>query len=308
MQKNDVFLLPGESCVSKEPAKIATLLGSCVAVCLFNKRFKMGGMNHFMLATSSRADDVPCGRHGDHSTRALIKAMQAYDPLISNIEAHVVGGGSVTSHLTLGMGIGARNIVMAKDILKEYGIPVKSSNVGGDFGRKLYFQTDTGEIVVRKIERSEISKAAEGKSRELSSRKIKVLVVDDSPIIRKIISDALKLDPTIEVVATAENPYAAREKILSCDPDVICLDIIMPRMDGIMFLKKLMRYKPIPVIIVSTVAQQGSKLRQQAYDAGAVDVIDKEELDLYGGLNTVASILIGKIKSASRVVLKRRLS
>ena len=106
-------------------------------------------------------------------------------------------------------------------------------------------------------------------------KKIKVLVVDDSAIVRKILSEELSKDRTIEVVGTAPDPFVARDKIVRLKPDVVTLDIEMPRMDGITFLKKLMRYYPLPVIIVSSLTTKGSKLALEALSIGALEVISK---------------------------------
>lgn len=305
MDNNKIFLLPGELAVEKKPTEIATLLGSCVAVCLYNKRLNFGGMNHFMLART-RPGETPSGKNGDYSTEMLIKMMLAQDSNRGNIEATIIGGGNVTEALVGGASIGANNIVVAKEILQNQKIKIVKSNVGGDFGRKVYFKNWSGEISVRKIERSDQARQIDERKKTLRSRRIKVLVVDDSPIVRSIITQALEVDPDIEIVGGAENPYQAREMLLKYDPDVICLDVIMPRMDGLTFLKKLFMYKPKPVIVISTVVQQGSKLREQALRIGAVDVIDKEDLELYKGLDTIRSMLIGKIKSASTVWLKKK--
>lgn len=305
MENNKIFLLPGELAVEKKPTEIATLLGSCVAVCLYNRRLNFGGMNHFMLART-RPGEAPSGKNGDYSTEMLIKMMLAQDSNKSNIEATIIGGGNVTEALVGGASIGANNIVVAKEILENHNIRIIKSNVGGDTGRKVYFKNWTGEITVRKIERSDQARQIDERKKTLRTRKIKVLVVDDSPIVRSIITQALEVDPGIEVVGGAENPYQAREMLLKYDPDVICLDVIMPRMDGLTFLKKLFMYKPKPVIVISTVVQQGSKLREQALRIGAVDVIDKEDLELYKGLDTIRSMLIGKIKTASTVWLKKK--
>jgi two-component system chemotaxis response regulator CheB len=105
--------------------------------------------------------------------------------------------------------------------------------------------------------------------------KIKVLVVDDSAIVRKVFSEELGRHPDIEVVGTAPDPFVARDKILQLEPDVITLDVEMPRMDGITFLKKLMKYKPMPVIIVSSLTQAGSAMALEALESGAIDVIAK---------------------------------
>ena len=109
------------------------------------------------------------------------------------------------------------------------------------------------------------------------TRRIRVLVVDDSAVVRKSISDALGLDPDIEVVATACDPYVAREKILALDPDVLTLDLEMPRMDGLTFLRILMAHHPLPVVVVSSLTQAGSQAALAAMEAGAVDVLAKPD-------------------------------
>jgi two-component system chemotaxis response regulator CheB len=107
------------------------------------------------------------------------------------------------------------------------------------------------------------------------ARNIKVLVVDDSAVVRKVFSEQLSRQRGIEVVGTAPDPYVAREKIVTLKPDVVTLDIEMPRMDGITFLKKLMQYYPLPVIIVSSLTTKGSKLGLEALSLGALEVISK---------------------------------
>jgi len=107
------------------------------------------------------------------------------------------------------------------------------------------------------------------------SNDIKVLVVDDSAVVRKVFSEQLSKQKGIVVVGTAPDPYVARDKIVSLKPDVITLDIEMPRMDGITFLKKLMQHYPLPVIIVSSLTAKGSKLALEAISIGALEVISK---------------------------------
>lgn len=103
----------------------------------------------------------------------------------------------------------------------------------------------------------------------------KVLIVDDSAIVRKILSTQLGTHPSIEVIATAPDPYIARDKIVQLNPDVLILDVEMPRMDGVTFLKKLMKYHPMPVIIFSSLTPQGSKTAIEALASGAVEVLAK---------------------------------
>jgi two-component system chemotaxis response regulator CheB len=105
--------------------------------------------------------------------------------------------------------------------------------------------------------------------------KIRVLVVDDSAVVRRVISDTLSRDPEIEVVGTAADPYVARDKILELNPDVLTLDIEMPRMDGLTFLRILQQHRPMPVVVVSSLTQAGSRAALQALELGAVDVLAK---------------------------------
>lgn len=128
---------------------------------------------------------------------------------------------------------------------------------------------------------------------------IKVLVVDDSAVVRQVLSNELSRAKGIEVIGTAVDPYVARDKIVRLQPDVITLDVEMPRMDGLTFLAKLMKYHPMPVIIVSSLTPRGSEMALRALELGAVEVISKP-----GGAYSVAEIttlLADKIRAAAQV-------
>ena len=127
--------------------------------------------------------------------------------------------------------------------------------------------------------------------------KTRVLVVDDSSVVRRAISDALSRDPSIDVVGAACDPYVARDMILELNPDVITLDIEMPRMDGLTFLRILQKHRPMPVIIISSLTQAGSKAAMDALEAGAVDVIAKPS-SAYA-IGDVALQLAHRVKGAS---------
>ena len=109
----------------------------------------------------------------------------------------------------------------------------------------------------------------------MKPKRIRALIVDDSAVVRHAIHDALSQDPDIEVVGTAADPYEARDKILALDPDILTLDIEMPRMDGLTFMRILQKHRPIPVVIVSSLTPSGSQAALDALEAGAVDVIGK---------------------------------
>lgn len=129
--------------------------------------------------------------------------------------------------------------------------------------------------------------------------KIRVLVVDDSALVREILKKGLSQDPEIEVVGTASNPYQARDKIVQLKPDVLTLDIEMPRMDGVEFLQHLMPQYPLPVVVVSALTQKGAALTIAALEAGAVEVVPKPRLDIARGLNEMMRELREKVKIAA---------
>jgi two-component system chemotaxis response regulator CheB len=127
---------------------------------------------------------------------------------------------------------------------------------------------------------------------------IKVLVVDDSAIVRKIFTEGLSHERGIKVVGTAPDPYVARDKIVRLKPDVITLDLEMPRMDGLAFLKKLMKHYPLPVIIVSSLTKKGGRLALEAMESGAVEVLSKPGSSYSVG--EMKQQLADKIRAASR--------
>jgi two-component system chemotaxis response regulator CheB len=138
------------------------------------------------------------------------------------------------------------------------------------------------------------------------SQKIRVLVVDDSAVVRKILTSALEKEGDIEVVGTAPDPYVAREKIVKLNPDVVTLDVEMPRMDGITFLKKLMRYYPVPVIIVSSLTEKGGELALEAVKSGAVEVMAKPSGSY--SIGDMSAQIADKIRAASKVNVRRKSS
>jgi two-component system chemotaxis response regulator CheB len=128
---------------------------------------------------------------------------------------------------------------------------------------------------------------------------IKVLIVDDSALVRKLLTEMLSKDRDIEVVGTAADPYAAREKIKALNPDVITLDVEMPRMDGVTFLENLMRLRPMPVVMVSSLTQQGADVTLRALELGAIDFVAKPKIDVAGSLASYADELLAKVRVAA---------
>lgn len=128
---------------------------------------------------------------------------------------------------------------------------------------------------------------------------VRVLIVDDSALIRQMLTEMLSSDPDIDVLDAVPDPYVAREKIKQLNPDVITLDIEMPRMDGIEFLKKIMSLRPMPVVMVSSLTQHGADATLQALEIGAVDYVAKPTHDIQAGMAEKQAELIAKIKTAA---------
>lgn len=135
--------------------------------------------------------------------------------------------------------------------------------------------------------------------------KIKVLIVDDSAVIREVLSEVLASDPAIEVIGTAEDPYDARTKIKELKPDVLTLDIEMPKMDGITFLKNLMKLNPLPVVMLSTLTHKGADATLQALELGAVDYMPKPAVNQSdAALQQFQYEIISKVKMAAASLQK----
>lgn len=134
--------------------------------------------------------------------------------------------------------------------------------------------------------------------------KIKVLIVDDSAVIRSLLTEILSSDSEIEVVGTAGDPYKAREKIRRLEPDVITLDVEMPKMDGLSFLEKLMRLHPMPVVMISSMTQKGADIALRAIELGAFDFIGKPRADIASAFMDYRDEITAKVKAAAKASSK----
>lgn len=134
--------------------------------------------------------------------------------------------------------------------------------------------------------------------------KVRVLIVDDSAVIRKLLEKIFQSSPDIEVVGTAADPYIARDKLVALKPDVMTLDIEMPRMDGISFLEKVMQHFPTRTIIFSSLAKTGSETYFKALEAGAIEVLEKPSIDVSQTLETLSRSLVEKVKEVAKARIR----
>jgi two-component system, chemotaxis family, protein-glutamate methylesterase/glutaminase len=284
------FLLPTDYYASRKPTLYRTVLGSCVSVCLHNARRGIAAMNHFMLPDAGgRTDDI--GRFGDTATERIIKTLMVIDRDPRNFRAQLFGGGAVLGPLGSGSHIGERNIEVARRVVEAAAITIDHEDVGGTSGRRIDFDTGTGTVECRVIRGTDAAPRNE---------EISVLVVDDSEVVRRVIRAGLDGVSGIKVVGEAENPFEARDQILSKNPDVITLDIEMPKMDGLTFLRHLMKHFPKPVVVVSTMSKKGSIAAGTAQALGAVAVIDKAHLRIESGSAMLKHVLVPIVQQAAR--------
>jgi len=142
----------------------------------------------------------------------------------------------------------------------------------------------------------------------MTKSKIRVIVVDDSALVRSLLGEIINRQTDMECIGAANDPIAAREMIREMNPDVITLDVEMPRMDGIDFLGRLMRLRPMPVVMVSTLTERGAEVTMRALELGAVDFVAKPRVGLASGLNELAAQIVDKIRIAASVRVRRSIS
>ena len=132
------------------------------------------------------------------------------------------------------------------------------------------------------------------------------VVVDDSALVRGVLTELINRSPDLRVIGQAADPYEAREKIRELDPDVITLDVEMPRMDGLAFLERIMRLRPMPVVMISTLTERGAQTTLRALELGAVDFVAKPTLNVRAGLDELAREITGKLRTAAQARVGRR--
>lgn len=293
-----IFLYPGQIAFSREPAEITTMLGSCVAIALYDPVEKLGGLNHYLLAEPHPGEQGSC-RYGTYAIQSLIDGIESIGGKRSRLVAKVYGGANVLKDVQMSMRIGDRNIEVARRELNERGIKIVEEATGGTRGRRVKLTTDSFEV-------SHVLVGHEKESPNLLDRPslpkkaaCKVLIVDDSASVRNIFRKIFD-KAGLEVVGVASNAYEARELLVSKKPDVITLDIEMPQMNGVNFLEKVMKFSPTPVVMVSSLEAEG-QAALKSLELGAIEFVHKPTQFDPEGLRDLAESLVQKVKAASLV-------
>lgn len=305
---NTHYLFPGKIAAFKEETIISTLLGSCVAVALHDPTTKVGGLNHYLLPEGSPEERTNT-RYAICAIPMLIEECIRLGANPAKLQAKIYGGGNVISISSFGDSIGKRNIEIAEQILREHKIPIIERNVAGESARTIKLNTASFAV----LHSSSADKAAGSKLpvdvsgfKPLSvAKNVKVLIVDDSATVRSLFSSIFTKNG-LEVVGAAADAYQARELILSKKPDVMTLDIEMPKMSGVMFLEKIMAHHPIPVVMVSSLANTG-EAALRSLELGAIEFVHKPSQFDPAVLKDLATLLIDKVRAAASANVVKKL-
>lgn len=301
-----IYLYPGQSAASAEPAEIRTILGSCVAVAMHDPVAKVGGLNHYLLATPSDGNDRTL-RYGTTAISALLQQMLDNGADRSRIKAKIYGGASVLDLGDSGQMVGERNIEIAHTELKRLGIPIVEENTGGKLGRKIRLHSNTFEVEHEFMRGENGEPDTSGASIPTLKRQVRIIIVDDSMTVRQIFLKILDKDPRISVVGVASDAFEARALLVKEKPDVMLLDIEMPKMNGVAFLEKVMKHLPTPTIMVSSLGAN-EDAAQRCVEIGAVEFVHKPSQYDPMVLRSLAENLAEKIIVAASVPLHQILS
>ncbi len=301
---NTHYLFPGKFAAFKEETVISTLLGSCVAVAIHDPTTKIGGLNHYLLPEGT--PEETSARYGANAIPMLIDECVRLGANRNKLQAKIYGGGNVISLSHLGITIGKRNIDLAEQLLQAAGIPILEKNVAGESARTLKYNTATFEVIHHSSQDNAEKQPVDvsGFKPLLAAKSVKVLIVDDSATVRTLFSNIFSKSG-LEVVGVAADAYQAREMIIQKKPDVITLDIEMPKMSGVMFLEKIMKHLPIPVVMVSSLESNGTAALK-SLELGAVEFVHKPSQYDPAILKNLAGMLVEKVRAAASVnVLKK---
>lgn len=293
-----VYLYPGQWAYSSEPAELSTILGSCVGVALYDYKKKTGALNHYLLPTAPPGE-APTTRYGNVAIKTIVDAMINDGSERKNLQAKIYGGGNVLSGVVIGEGIGNRNIELARKMLEDYKIPILEENVAGMKGRRICLNTQSFNVAHKIQGESDGSVDITGSGIIEFKKSVRVVIVDDSATVRSLFHKIFTKNG-IDVVGTAANAYEAREIIVKTKPDAITLDLEMPKMNGVVFLEKLMKHMPIPVVVVSSLGSQGAAALK-TLELGAIEFIHKPSQFDPAVLRQLGEMLVEKIRAAASV-------
>lgn len=278
------YFQSGQIAVGTNGEILHTVLGSCVAVCFYDSRQKIGSMIHYVLPSSDLvASSLPMSKNplnfADEAIPQLFKELKNRGSRPEDCQVFVFGGcqkslnnDQITRVLP---NVGRANIDAAREIIGKFGFKITKEKVAPDVVSLIVrFNSATGEIMLQQRSGDDDTVKLESKS-SVENRQIKVLIVDDSDPIRRVIKASLAKYPQLKVVGEAKDGIEAEELRRELNPDVMTLDIQMPRKDGVAYLRELMPTAPMPVIIVSDLNLKEVSPVMTALELGAFDYLQK---------------------------------
>ena len=282
------FLFPGEYAITGENMSLSTVLGSCVSCCIKNSKNRQSAITHTVHPNQPDPPTKPIGFYADAGLRHVIEEMFKADSNPANYNVQVFGGSNSFKNIDIQFRMGRKNLESTYSVLDEYGLAITHRQVGGVSGMKITFDTFLNHVHV------EMGQALI----EKPNSNIRLLIVDDSPSMRKIFAKILDGVPELEICGEASNAHEARDMIVRLSPDVVFLDILMPGIDGMSLLQKVMIYKPLPIILISSEFEKNPALKAEAFAKGAVGAINKSSISIAGGLEQSRALLMAEIHNA----------
>lgn len=293
-----IYLLPGESVYVPGPAQLSTLLGSCVAVCLHDTVRRWGGMNHYLLPEAPAAATELPGRYGRLSIEALIGSALSAGSLKKDLVASIYGGGNVLGLAGKEPGattgnVGDKNIVLARSLLAEHGIAIVQLDVAGNRGRRIHFDTRANQVAVEHMQ--------SGVGEDAASRPatpVRVALIDASPSERRMVRTGLAGVEGLALVGEAADAHAARDLILNESPDILCMDVHLPGINGAVFLERVFRFRHLPTVVLARRETRDAAFWDRIHAAGVFDMIEKDVLQLHLGVRGVRTLLVPRLLEA----------
>ena len=271
---HSVFLKPGEVFVSDQPTRVSTVLGSCVSIFVFDQKLRIGGANHFMLPKPESGIEKMSERfaYGCFAIPELFRQLKQRGSQKEDLIVKIVGGASVLESTSgsAGKEVGRVNVECAHEYLRKLGISVAKESTGGRFGFKVEFLSEDGIVRMKKVSEAVLSDPVKAP--------IRVMIIDDSRAIRLALRRLIEENREFVVIAEANDPIEAMEIRKTVKPDVITLDINMPLMDGITYLRQYMQSDPVPTILITAYSLEDSGPVFTGLENGAFDYLEKPSL------------------------------
>ncbi|MBN2735393.1 MAG: chemotaxis-specific protein-glutamate methyltransferase CheB [Spirochaetales bacterium] len=311
LNQNIKHLLPNEYIFTNEDLVIHTILGTCVSIILYSPENGYTGILHGLISERFKTPESRKVASIEELFQNLLDEFLKRGVASNKIFAKVFGAAQPNKANKIILA-GKQNELTALEIIQKNNIPITAQDMGGDKARKLILYTATNEVHLNFVKDSMIINQEQEIINQFvpesiiteKQKQIQVLIVDDSAVVRNVMEEILNSDPEIHVMGTAADPFFAAEKIKTMVPDVISLDIEMPRMDGISFLKIIMKQMPVPVVICSSLTGDNTKTALEAMSHGAVEIITKPRMQSKEFLEESRIRICDTIKAAAKVKVK----